>query len=141
MPIFADVTVVSVHTRNGQARPGASGHDGAAVRLAERAKRRRYADVHASPMATLVVLGCETYGRWCPDACSLVGEMAALKAQDAPPLLRGQARHAWANRWWGVIGVGVHRAIAESLLRHAGADLQQCPATEPPPPLAEVLLG
>ena len=111
------------------------------MRRAVGAKRRKYADVHASPQACVVVLGCETFGRWCDDAIDLVREMAALKAREAPPLLRAAARHAWSNRWWAHVGVGVHRAIAESLLRHAGGDLVTCPATEPPPPLTEVLLG
>jgi len=140
VPLFADITVVSVHTRTGNARPGASTHDGATVQQAVAAKRRRYADIHASPQAGLVVLGCETFGRWCDDACSLMREMASLKAREAPPLLRGCAQHAWSNRWWALVGVGVHRAIGESLLRHAGVDLLPSAATDPVPPLTEVLL-
>ena len=139
VPLFADVTVVSVHTRNGDARPAAASHDGAVVQQAVVTKRRKYADVHASPQACLVVLGCETFGRWCDDACSLVREMASLKAREAPPLLRGCAQYAWSNRWWALVGVGVHRAIAESLLRHAGVDLLPSAATDPVPPLTEVL--
>ena len=140
VPIFADVTVVSVHTRTGAARPGAATDDGAVVQQAVATKHRKYADVHASPQASFVVLGCETFGRWCEDARSLVREMASLKAREAPPLLRGCARHAWSNRWWSLVGVGVHRAIAESLLRHAGPDLLASAATGTPPPLTEVLL-
>ena len=140
VPLFADITVVSVQTRTGEVRPGASSHDGAVAQQAVTTKRRKYVDVHASAQASLVVLGCETFGRWCDDACSLVREMASLKAREAPPLLQGCARHAWSNRWWGLVGVGVHRAIAESLLRHAGPDLLASAATAPAPPLTEVLL-
>ena len=139
MPLFADITVVSVHTRAGEARPAAAGHDGAVVQQAVAAKRRKYADVHTSAQASLVVLGCETFGRWCEDACSLVREMASLKAREAPPLLRGCAHYAWSNRWWALVGVGVQRAIAESLLRHAGVELLSSAPTDLVPPLVEVL--
>ncbi len=113
--------------------------DGGVLRRAVAVKQRKYQDVHASRQACLLVLGCETYGRWCEDALHIVRELAALKAQEAPPLLRGCAHYAWSNRWWGLVGVGVQRAIAESLLRHGGADLQPNAPTAPHPPLAEVL--
>ena len=93
----------------------------------------------ASPQAALVVLGCEVYGRWSDDAVKLLREMAALKAQEAPSLLRGCAHHAWASRWWALVGVGTQRAIAEALLRHAGSDLQTCAPASAPPPLADLL--
>ena len=140
VPLFGDVTVVSVHTRAGNPRVSAATHDGAALQHAITTKRRTYADVHASPQACLLVLGCEVYGRWSDDAVKIVREMAALKAQQAPRRLRNCARHAWSNRWWALIGVGVQRAIAEALLRHAGFDLQDNAPLQPPPPLADLLL-
>ena len=79
------------------------------------------------------------FGRWCDDAVSVMRELAALKAKQAPPLLRACARHAWSERWWGLIGVGVQRAVAEALLRDGGVDLQASPPTTDTPPLAEVL--
>ena len=87
------------------------------------------------------ILGCEVYGRWSDDAVKIVREMAALKAQQAPRRLRNCARHAWSNRWWALIGVGVQRAIAEALLRPAGFVLQDNAPLQPPPPLADLLLG
>ena len=103
-------------------------------------KRAKYADVTASSQAALLVRGCEVYGRWCEDAVRIIRELAALKAREAPPLLRGCAQHAWSNRWWSLVGVGVQRAIAESLLRHGGPDLLPHALASPAPPLAEVLL-
>ena len=141
VPLLADLTIVSVHTQMGEARPAAAGNDGAVIKRAVAVKRRKYADVVASPQACLLVLGCETYGRWSEDAIRIVREMAALKARQAPPLLRGCARHAWSNRWWSLIGIGVQRVIAESLLRHGGVDLQDQAPTAVEPPLTEVLLG
>ena len=141
VPLFGDVTVVSVHTREGAPRPSAATVDGGVLQQAVTTKRRTYADVHASPQACLLVLGCEVYGRWCDDAVAIVRELASLKAQQAPLRLRNCARHAWANRWWSLAGVGVQRAIAEALLRHSGADLQDSAPLYPPPPLTDVLIG
>ena len=132
---------MSVHTRGGEARPGTATRDAGTIDAAVARKRRKYADVHTSAQACLLVLGCEVYGRWCEDAVRIVREMAALKAREAPPLLRGCAKHAWSNRWWSIVGVGVQRAIAESLLRHGGVDLQDQAPTAVEPPLTEVLLG
>ena len=139
VPLFGDVTIVSVHTRAGAARPTAANTDGSVLAQAVARKRRKYADVVASQQAALLVLGCEVYGRWCQDASRIIRELAALKARQAPPLLRHCAQHAWSNRWWSMVGVGVQRAVAESLLRHAGADLQPCAPLAETPPLADIL--
>ena len=138
--LFGDVTIVSVHSSAGEARAGAASADGSSLAQAIAVKRRKYGDVMSSHVADLVVLGCEVYGRWSPEAVDLVQELVALKAQEAPPSMRGCAKAAWSQRWWAVISVGVQRAIAEALLSPAnGIDLQPCPAAEPVPPLAEVL--
>ena len=79
------------------------------------------------------------YGRWSEDATRIIREMASLKAREAPPLLRNCARFSWSNRWWALVGVGVHRAIAESLLCHARADLQASAPTIDAPPLADIV--
>ena len=81
-------------------------------------KQHKYADVHASRKASLVVFG---------------------KAQEAPPLLRACARHAWSTRWWALVSVGVQRAIAEALLWHAAPDLLPSPPAGTALPLADVL--
>ena len=122
------------------ARPGAAITDGAIIGQAVRKKRRRYGDIHRSPHACLLVLGCERYGRWSEDATATVRELAHLKAAEAPPRLRGVAQLAWANRWWSLLGVGTHRALAEAPLRHSGVDLitQEPPAA--PAQLSEVLV-
>ena len=61
--LFADVTITSVHTKAGQSRAGAHNNDGSVISQAVSNKRRKYADVVASPAARLIVLGCEVYGR------------------------------------------------------------------------------
>ena len=137
--LFADITVVGVHTKRGEARPSAATTDGGVLAQAIATKRLKYADVVASREAALLVLGCETYGRWSEDATRIMRELVALKAGQAPPSLRGCARHAWAQRWWALASVGVQRAVGEALLRHSGPDLLPSPPTEPTPPLADVL--
>ena len=139
-PLFANVTIVNPHTRTGQARLGASARDGGALSGIVAAKRRRYADVVAAPHATFLVLGCEAFGRWSEDAAALIRQLAALKALEAPALLQRPAQLAWANRWWALVSVGVQRAVAESLLRHGGVDLQPLPPETEPPALAELLV-
>ena len=89
VPLFADITIVSVHTRTGAARPAAASTDGSTIGHAVATKRRKYADVHASTQACLLVLGCEAYGRWSEDAIRIVRELAALKARQAPPASTG----------------------------------------------------
>ena len=87
----------------------------------------------------MLVLACETYGRWCDDAIRIIKEMAQLKALEAPTSMRASARYAWTQRWWALVSVGTQRAVAEALLRDAGPDLQANPPAEPPPPLADVI--
>ena len=66
-------------------------------------------------------------------------ELVALKARQAPTALRGAAAYSWSNRWWALISVMTQRAIAESLIGHAGTDLQPNPPTLDPPAWAEVV--
>ena len=59
VPLFADVTVVSVCKKDRTARPGAAMASGRVLAGAVRTKRRTYNDVHSSAQACLLVLGCE----------------------------------------------------------------------------------
>ena len=74
-----------------------------------------------------------------PQIVQLRGELAELKALEAPRRLRAVAEYAWSNRWWEIIGVGVQRSIAESLLRHGGVDLIPQQGTQRSADLADVL--
>ena len=80
-----------------------------------------------------MVLGCEVYGQWNDDAAELIKQMVRSKIREAPPLLRASAAQAWTRRWWSLVGVGVQRAIGESLLAESGPDLLPgTPATTEP---------
>ncbi len=139
--LFADVTIVAVHTCRGEARGAAASTDGSMLQVAVNRKRQHYRDVIATPGAAFLVLGCEVYGRWSEDALQIVRELSTLKAAEAPEHLRQSARHGWASRWWAIVSVATQRAVAEALLRHGGADLQASQAERPPPPLTDVLMA
>ena len=66
--LFADITVVGVHTKRGNARPTAATTDGGVLSQAVARKSHKYADVVSSREAAFLVLGCEVYGRWSDDA-------------------------------------------------------------------------
>ena len=121
--LFCDITVVSPLSRVGQARPSTASNDGHVLTLTATRKHRRYADINRSGVGALIVLGCEVYGRWCPEALALVSELAGLKARSVPDYLQASTRSAWLNRWWGIASVGVMNAIGESLLAGNGPDL------------------
>ena len=106
------------------------------VALAATQKHRRYSDISSSGVGSLLVLGCEVYGRWCNDALDLIKELADLKARAVPDYLQASVRAAWLNRWWGLASVGVMNAIGESLLAGRGPDLL---AGTPPAPAPAVI--
>ena len=71
-PLFCDVTVRSPLKGSGQPHPKAAKSNGAVLRRAVRDKRTKYADVETSPLAELVVLGCEVGGRWDDTATEVI---------------------------------------------------------------------
>ena len=50
------------------------------------------------------------------EAQELVRRLAAHKAQDQPPALRGALFQAYFVRWWNLLSLAVQRAVAQSLL-------------------------
>ena len=138
--LCCDATVVSPLTRSGAPHGRAASHDGAALRVAERRKRRTYPELANSNMARLVVLACEIGGRWNGEALRFVRQLADQRAAAAPVLLRGSARQAWANRWWGLLSIAVQDALAATLCREGHLALGGPTANEDIP-LADVLLA
>ena len=139
LTLFCDLTIASPHTRTGAARSGSAAYNGRALRAAIAKKRNTYSDVSSSGVACLLVLGCEVYGRWSDDAIDLIRQLARSKSREAPPALRRDAAQAWTNRWWGIIGVGVQRAIGEALLLESGADLIPSSSLHEEPTLTDLL--
>ena len=139
LTLFCDLTISSPLTRTGAARSGSASFNGRALSAAIAKKRNTYSDVTSSGVACLLVLGCEVYGRWSEDAIDLVRQIARSKSRGAPPALRRAALQAWTNRWWGIIGVGVQRAIGEALLLEGGADLIPCSSLVEEPTLTDLV--
>ena len=91
-----------------------------------------------SPYGRLVVLGCETGGRWNESALQLVARLAKHKARSAPQVLRASARAAWQHRWWGLLSVAAQAALARTL-QGDGATALGAPAGHDDVPFADVL--
>ena len=115
LPLCCDATMVSPLNRRGRPIPRAAAHDGAALRVAERRKERRYPELLDSPYGRLVVLACEVGGRWNGASLRLVARLAKEKSRSAPALLRASARAAWTSRWWGLLSVAAQSALAATL--------------------------
>ena len=126
--------------RNGRPHGRAAEEDGFALRRAERRKRETYPELTSSMMGQLVVLACETGGRWNSEAVRLVRRCARLRAAAAPALLRSSAAAAWRSRWWGLLSIAAQDALAATLSRDGHLALGG-PAADEDVPLGDVLLG
>ena len=65
--------------------------------------------------AKLLVLECETGGRWGEEATNLVALLAKSKAREQPHILRRSVEYAFHKRWWSILSVQSQRAFAASL--------------------------
>ena len=78
-------------------------------------KRRVYADLQASDRCVLLPLACTTGGKWSDTCLDLVRKLAWHKVEREPILLRQSYRNALQRRWWGLLSVALHDAVAASL--------------------------
>ncbi len=53
-----------------------------------------------------------------PPSVLKVLRLAANKARDQPPALRGALFQAYFVRWWALLSMAVQRAVAQSLLSY-----------------------
>ena len=140
-PLLCDATLRSPPKGNGEAHPRAAGEDGAVLERATRDKETKYADVHDSSLAELVVLGCEVGGRYNEQAANWVRCLAKQKAAKQHPLLKRSVELAWSDRWWALLGVAAQDALAASLLAPYGKRLVLDDRSAPEPELADLLDG
>lgn len=79
-------------------------------------------------------IGVETYGCWSEHSLAL-RQLAGAKANRVPEVLGRSAQHAFAARWWALLGVAVQKTICTSILGPVGADLLQAEGSvaETPP--------
>ena len=137
VPLACDATLVSPLHADGSPWAGADEADGVAIARAEASKRDRYPELVGSDVCRLVVLACETGGRWSQERLDLVRHLAAKKAQEAPRLLRTSARLAWSARWFGFLSVAAQSALAGSISEAPTRIMAEHDTEEPS--LAEVL--
>ena len=115
MPLCCDATLVSPLTREGAPHHNSHHEPGAALRNAERKKRRTYWEVVDGRHARLLVLGCELGGRWSTEAVTILRLLAAARARSAPSLLRGQLAGTLHARWSAMVAVAAMDATAATL--------------------------
>ena len=139
LSLFCDVTIANPLSGTGIARNQSHVNNGDVVeRAANHKKDRTYNDIHRSPSCKFLVLGCETYGRWCCDALRLIGELAYYKSLDCPQILRKSVQAAWTHRWWSIISIGVARAVAQTSLCTHGPDLITGIGSQQSPTIADL---
>ena len=131
MPLACDATMLSPLHTDGEPWPRADELDGVALERGEARKRATYPELVGSEACRLVVLACETGGRWSATCADLVRDLAAAKAREAPELLRASLRHAWAARWWALLSVAAQDALAASLTEPSLALLDGEDGAEP----------
>ena len=70
--------------------------------------------------ARLVVLACETGGRWSEESHSFLRQLARARARSEPREMRAAARRAWFRRWCTALACCAAQAFAFSLLERRG---------------------
>ena len=128
-----DATLVSPLGRNGDARPRAARHDGAALDSARRRKERTYPELQASRRCRLVVLGLEVGGRWSAESVNFIWQLARARARRSPEATRAATARAFAWRWTNLVSVAAATAFAASLLELPLSNEACVDGAEPPP--------
>ena len=114
--LAVDTTLVSPLDASGAARRHQRQYQGAALRLARRAKERTYPELMRSQRCRLVVLALEVGGRWSPEASQFVRLLARCRARAVPRPLRPATIAAFSSRWSALLAFSAARAFGASLL-------------------------
>ena len=108
-----DTTLVSPVRADGAPRRQCATRDGAALDQARRTKERRYPELTGEyGRARLVVLACETGGRWSEEAHDFLRHLARARARSEPPEIRAVARRSWFRRWCTALSCCAAQAFA-----------------------------
>ena len=137
VPVCGDATMVSPLHANGTPWAGAADHDGVALSRTRRKHEDDYSELVGGSRARLLVLGCEVFGRWDPEALGCLVALSRHKAREAPELLRSSAALAWHRRWLSLLSVAAQVALAETLVAPGCPHLTELGAE--PPPLGDLL--
>ena len=95
LPIFGDASVVSPLHGDGTLWGQSASTNGVALQRTRARHEGTYQEICISDKAVFLLLGAEVGGRLSHEALRVLGQLAAVKARDAPELLRGHARHLW----------------------------------------------
>ena len=121
LPLFhgvqlaVDTTMVSTVRADGAPRRQCAERDGAALDQACRTKERTYPELTGEHgRARLVVLRCETGGRWSEEFHSFLRQFARARARLEPREMRAAARRAWFRRWCTALTCCAAQAFAFS---------------------------
>ena len=115
LPLCGDPTLRAPITAEGVPQAGAAADGRVPIRNGEAAKRRVYRDLEESDRCVLLPLACTTGGSWSDTCIDLVRCLAWHKVEREPMLLRQSYRLALLRRWWGLLSVALHEAVAASL--------------------------
>ena len=66
-------------------------------------------------------------------------ELARKKAHGHSRTLRNSVQSAYITRWFGLLSVGVQRAVAETVLHESGGNVTSSSESLANPPLIDVL--
>ena len=135
--LFCDATCVTVITGRGAARPGCLTRDGGALRHVQRENNNTYPEVDRSGLGRLCCLSNEVFGRWGEDPIEIIPALAREKSRGLPRRIRRGVQLALQNRWWGIVGIAVQRAVVIAATRDVGEDLFDS-LLEPTPNFADL---
>ena len=136
-PLFCDVTILSSHSRNGQARGGTSNQGGRLLEDANDQNNVNYSEVADTGLGSLYSLGSEVYGRWSASCVSLVPSLAREHSRGLHPRIRRGAALGFQNRWWGILSIALQKSVAQAVRRDTGEDIATV-GLEPCPRLADL---
>ena len=136
--LAVNITVRSVLTAAGDARPCAADEDGVIADGARRDKEEAYPELLAARRCALVVVALETGGRWSAEAAAFIEDLAYARARDAPAALRSAAAAAWQRRWVRMLATACANAFARSLVAPV-SDLGAAAVDGPAPSVADLL--
>jgi hypothetical protein len=117
--LAVDVTLRTVLSGNGQAKPRAADVDGVVAEAARRDKEAVYPELLAARRCALIVVAIETGGRWSNEADMFVTDLSHARARDAPPALRVSAALAWHRRCTRLLSIACATSFARSLIAPA----------------------
>jgi hypothetical protein len=116
VPLLVDITMVSPLHADGTPWRGAAATDAVAAEGARARKEAVYPELRSSETAKLVVVACETGGRWSEEAADFLRQLAQARSRSAPAVLRKSAELGWLSRWSSIMAVAAQASLAKTLL-------------------------